>query len=98
MLSVLYNQRERGDDDQNSALYALGHGSGYDTDETMIINFECRFNHVLISYGVTPTATLITANDANNRRLGRVCLPTDDAQIKIADKNDERSRQERPGK
>jgi len=45
VLSVLYNQRERGDDDQNSVLYALGHGSEYDTDEIMIINFECRFNH-----------------------------------------------------
>lgn len=89
MLSVLYNQGERGGDDQNPALCALGHGFGYDTDETMIANFERRFDiTVLEAYGITPTATLATANDADNRRLGSVGLPIDDAQIKIVDEND----------
>jgi len=89
MLSVLYNQGERGEDNQNPALYALGHGFGYETDESMIASFERRFNiTVLEAYGITPTATLATANDADNRRLGSVGPPTGDARIKIVDEND----------
>jgi acyl-CoA synthetase (AMP-forming)/AMP-acid ligase II len=87
MLSVLYNQAES--DNQNPASYALGHGFGYDTDKGIIADFERRFNvTVLEAYGITPTATLATANDADNRRLGSVGLPIDHAEIKIVDEND----------
>lgn len=89
MLSVLYNQTESADDDENSAVYAVGHGFGFGTDETMIANFERRFDvTVLEAYGITPTATLATANSPEDRRLGSVGRPTPDAAVKIVDEDD----------
>lgn len=89
MLSVLYNQAESADDDENPAAYAVGHGFGFGTDETMIASFERRFDiTVLEAYGITPTATLATANCPEDRRLGSVGRPTTDAEVKIVDKND----------
>lgn len=89
MLSVLYNQAERERDDENPATYAVGHGFGFGSDETMIANFERRFDvTVLEAYGVTPTATLATANRPGNRRLGSVGRPASHAEIKIVDEDD----------
>jgi acyl-CoA synthetase (AMP-forming)/AMP-acid ligase II len=89
MLSVLYNQAETERDDENPATYAVGHGFGFGSDETMIANFERRFDvTVLEAYGVTPTATLATANRPANRRLGSVGRPASYAEIKIVDEDD----------
>jgi acyl-CoA synthetase (AMP-forming)/AMP-acid ligase II len=89
MVSVLYNQMERADDDENPAAYAVGHGFGFGSDETMIANFERRFDvTVLEAYGITPTATLATSNLPGERRLGSVGKPLSHAQIKIVDEND----------
>ncbi len=89
MLSVLYNQAERPDDDDNPAAYAVGHGFGFGSDETMIANFERRFDvTVLEAYGITPTATLATTNRPDDRRLGSVGKPLPHADIKIVDEDD----------
>ncbi|MEF8807188.1 class I adenylate-forming enzyme family protein [Natronomonas sp.] len=89
MLSVLYNQEERADDDENPAVYAVGHGFGFGSDQTMIANFERRFDvTVLEAYGITPTATLATSNLPGERRLGSVGKPLSHAEIKIVDEND----------
>lgn len=89
MLSVLYNQAERVDDDENPARYAIGHGFGFGTDQTMIANFERRFDTtVLEAYGITPTATLATANRPDSRRLGSVGQPVSYAELKVVDEND----------
>jgi acyl-CoA synthetase (AMP-forming)/AMP-acid ligase II len=89
MLSVLYNQQERDDDADNPAAYAVGHGFGFGSDETMIANFERRFDvTVLEAYGITPTATLATTNHPDDRRLGSVGKPLPHAEIKIVDEND----------
>lgn len=89
MLSVLYNQVERETDDENPAAYAVGHGFGFGSDETMIANFERRFDvTVLEAYGITPTATLATTNRPSDRRLGSVGKPVSHAEVKIVDEND----------
>lgn len=89
MLSVLYNQEIRDSDAENPAAYAVGHGFGFGSDETMIANFERRFDvTVLEAYGITPSATLATANHAGDRRLGSVGKPTDYAEVKIVDEDD----------
>jgi len=89
MLSVLYNQAESAGDADNPASYAIGHGFGFGTDKTMIGSFERRFDiEVLEAYGITPTATLATANRPDDRRLGSVGRPTADAAIKIVDEDD----------
>ncbi|WP_255152313.1 AMP-binding protein [Halorarius halobius] len=89
MLSVLYNQPENAESDRNPASYAVGHGFGFETDETMIANFERRFDvKVLEAYGITPTATLATSNRPDDRRLGSVGKPVSHADVKIVDEND----------
>jgi acyl-CoA synthetase (AMP-forming)/AMP-acid ligase II len=89
MLSVLYNQETRDGDEDNPAAYAIGHGFGFGSDETMIANFERRFDvTVLEAYGITPSATIATANRPGDRRLGSVGKPTTDAAVKIVDGDD----------
>jgi len=89
MLSVLYNQKERETDAENPATYAVGHGFSFDSDETMIANFEQRFDvTVLEAYGITPTATLATTNHSGDRRLGSVGKPVPYADVKIVDEDD----------
>jgi acyl-CoA synthetase (AMP-forming)/AMP-acid ligase II len=89
MLSVLNNRAAQDHDDENPATYAIGHGFGFETDESMISNFEQRFDiTVLEAYGITPTATLATSNRPEDRRLGSVGKPTTGSEIKIVDEND----------
>jgi acyl-CoA synthetase (AMP-forming)/AMP-acid ligase II len=89
MLSVLDTQEERPEDEENPADYAIGHGFGFESDETMIANFERRFGvSVLEAYGITPTATLATANRPGDRRLGSVGKPAPYAEVKIVDEDD----------
>ncbi|MFC7157036.1 AMP-binding protein [Halomarina halobia] len=89
MLSVLYNQEERRRDDENPVAYAVGHGFGFGSDETMIANFERRFGvTVLEAYGITPSATLATSNRPGDRRLGSVGKPVGHAEIRIVDGDD----------
>lgn len=87
MLSVLLNQSEVEPD--NPTAYALGHGFGFDTDEDLIMDFERRFDiTVLEAYGVTPTATIATANLPDDRKVGSVGRPLDYVDVKIVDEND----------
>ena len=89
MLSVLYNQEIRDRDAENPAMYAIGHGFGFGSDETMIANFERRFDvTVLEAYGITPSSTLATANRSGDRRLGSVGKPAPHAEVKIVDEHD----------
>lgn len=89
MLSVLYNKAESADDDRNPAAYAVGHGFGFEKDQNMISNFERRFDiTVLEAYGITPTATVATANCPDDQRLGSVGKPLPHAEIKIVDEDD----------
>ena len=88
MLPVLYNQAEVEDED-NPADFAIGHGFGYESDERIIADFERRFDvTVLEAYGITPTATLATANCIEDKRLGSVGKPTESAEIAIVDEDD----------
>jgi acyl-CoA synthetase (AMP-forming)/AMP-acid ligase II len=87
MLSVLDNQRTTDRDEDNPAAYAIGHG--FENDEAMIADFEQRFGvTVLEAYGITPTATLATSNQPDDRRLGSVGKPVRNAEIKIVDGDD----------
>ena len=89
MLSVLYNQETSERDAENPAAYAVGHGFGFGSDETMIANFERRFDvTVLEAYGITPSATLATANRPDDRRLGSVGKPASHTEVKIVDEHD----------
>ncbi len=89
MLSVLYN-RERGPaDGAESVDWAIGHGFGFDTDETLIRNFEDRFDiTVLEGYGVTEVATIATFNDPGDRRPGSVGRPVSYVDVRVVDDED----------
>lgn len=87
MLSVLYNQE--GKRNENPTEYALGHGFGFDTDESLISDFENRFDiTVLEAYGITSSATIATTNRPNDRKVGSVGRPLPYIDIKILDEND----------
>jgi acyl-CoA synthetase (AMP-forming)/AMP-acid ligase II len=89
MLSVLNNKTESADDDDNPAAYALGHGFGFERDRRLIADFERRFDiTVFEAYGITPTATLGTANRVDDQRFGSVGKPFSHVEIKIVDEND----------
>jgi len=89
MLSVLYNQAESPDDAENPTEYAIGNGFGLETDDTMIANFERRFDTtVLEAYGITPTATLATSNRPEDCRLGSVGRPAANVDVKVVDEDD----------
>ncbi|WP_254544764.1 class I adenylate-forming enzyme family protein [Halomarina pelagica] len=89
MLSVLYNREEHERDDETPVTHAVGHGFGFGSDETMIANFERRFDvTVLEAYGITPSSTLATSNRPGDRRLGSVGKPVSYAEIKIVDEDD----------
>lgn len=87
MLSVLYNQID--EHHENPTEFALGHGFGFDTDESLISDFEERFDiTVLEAYGITPSATLATTNRLNERKVGSVGQPLPYVDVKIVDEND----------
>ncbi len=89
MLSVLYNQRTEHRHENNPVDLAIGHGFGFGTDETLIENFEDRFDiTVLEGYGVTQTATIATYNTPDDRRIGSSGRPVSYANVQIVDDND----------
>ncbi|MFT4923822.1 MAG: acyl-CoA synthetase (AMP-forming)/AMP-acid ligase II [Haloarculaceae archaeon] len=89
MLSVLYNQSSERVRRDNPVDLAIGHGFGFDTDETLIKNFEDRFDiTVLEGYGVTQTATIATYNTPEDRRIGSSGRPVSYATVQIVDDND----------
>jgi acyl-CoA synthetase (AMP-forming)/AMP-acid ligase II len=89
MLSVLYNQASDQAREDNPVDLAIGHGFGFGTDETLIENFEDRFDiTVLEGYGVTQTATIATYNTPDDRRIGSSGRPVSYANVQIVDDND----------
>ena len=89
MLSVLYNQEAGPSDGTNPVEFAIGHGFGFGTDETLIEGFEERFGiAVLEGYGVTQTATLATYNTPDDRTIGSSGTPVSYADVQIVDEND----------
>lgn len=89
MLSVLYNQETGPDNGETSVEMAIGHGFGFGTDETLIENFEDRFDiTVLEGYGVTQTASLATINSSVDRKIGSSGRPVSYADVAIVDDND----------
>jgi acyl-CoA synthetase (AMP-forming)/AMP-acid ligase II len=89
MLSVLYNQATDQTREANPVDLAIGHGFGFGTDETLIENFEERFDiTVLEGYGVTQTATVATYNTPDDRRIGSSGRPVSYANVQIVDDND----------
>ena len=89
MLSVLHNQERKSKDNENPAKYAFGYGFGVETDESMIAEFEERFDITVIQgYGITPTATVATSNRPESRKLGSVGTPISYADVKIVDEDD----------
>lgn len=89
MLSVLYNQEAGPSNGATSVELAIGHGFGFGTDETLIKNFEERFDiTVLEGYGVTQTAGLATYNTPDDRRIGSSGKPVSCADVQIVDEND----------
>jgi len=89
MLSVLYNQETGHDHEDNPVDMAIGHGFGFGTDETLIENFEDRFDiTVLEGYGVTQTATIATYNSPTDRRIGSSGKPVSYVDVAIVDEKD----------
>jgi acyl-CoA synthetase (AMP-forming)/AMP-acid ligase II len=89
MLSVLYNQDTQQAHEDNPVDLAIGHGFGFGTDETLIENFEDRFDiTVLEGYGVTQTATIATYNTPDDRRIGSSGRPVSYVNVQIVDDND----------
>ncbi len=89
MLSVLYNQETGPAEGADTVQWAIGHGFGFDTDETLIRNFERRFDiTVLEGYGVTEVATIATYNHPGERRPGSVGTPVTHADVRVVDDDD----------
>ncbi|WP_246988232.1 class I adenylate-forming enzyme family protein [Halorientalis marina] len=89
MLSVLNNRAESADDADNPAAYALGHGFGFERDRRLIADFEHRFDvTVFEAYGITPTATLGTANRLDDQRFGSVGKPFSHVEVTVVDEDD----------
>jgi acyl-CoA synthetase (AMP-forming)/AMP-acid ligase II len=89
MLSVLYNQEAGPSDGATSVELAIGHGFGFGTDETLIENFEERFDiTVLEGYGVTQTGGLATYNTPDDRKIGSSGRPVPSANVRVVDEND----------
>jgi acyl-CoA synthetase (AMP-forming)/AMP-acid ligase II len=89
MLSVLYNRETDPEHETNPVDLAIGHGFGFGTDETLIRNFEERFDiTVLEGYGVTQTATIATYNTPEDRRIGSSGHPVSYADVRIVDDHD----------
>lgn len=88
MLSVLQNQDTQ-PAGENPVTMAIGHGFGFGTDETLIEDFEERFDiTVLEGYGVTQTATIATYNTPDDRKIGSSGRPVAYAEVAIVDDND----------
>jgi acyl-CoA synthetase (AMP-forming)/AMP-acid ligase II len=89
MLSVLYNQEAGPPEGASRVDLAIGHGFGFGTDETLIENFEERFDiTVLEGYGITQTGTLATYNTPEDRTIGSSGKPVSFAEVQIVDEND----------
>lgn len=89
ILSVLYNQGSETNNNANPVEMAIGHGFGFWTDETLIKNFEERFDvTVLEGYGVTQSASIATYNSPSDRRIGSSGKPVSYADVAIVDESD----------
>lgn len=89
LLSVLYNQYTGSGTMKNSVDLAIGHGFGFGTDETLIREFEDRFDiTVLEGYGITQTSTIATYNKPGDRRIGSSGKAVSYADVEIVDEND----------
>lgn len=89
MLSVLYNQQDLEQYEENTVNFAIGHGFGFRNDENLIKNFEQRFDiTVLEGYGTTQVGTIATYNRPDQRRIGSVGQVASFADVDIVDEND----------
>lgn len=89
MLSVLNNREDA--PDSNPVEMAIGHGFGFGfgADETLIREFEERFDiTVLEGYGITQTSTIATYNTPDNRRIGSSGTAVSYATVEVVDEND----------
>lgn len=89
LLSVLYNRSTGPEPAAETVEMAIGHGFGFGTDETLIREFESRFDiTVLEGYGVTQTSTIATYNTPDDRRIGSSGKAVSYADVEIVDEND----------
>jgi acyl-CoA synthetase (AMP-forming)/AMP-acid ligase II len=84
MIAVLNNQPERADDADNPIKYAVGFGASGEIVE----DFEDRFDLTVIEgYGLAETATMVTANRVDDRRVGSIGKPVEHVEVEIVDDN-----------
>lgn len=89
LLSVLNSQYSGDGTMDNPVELAIGHGFGFGTDETLIREFEDRFDiTVLEGYGITQTSTIATYNTPDDRRIGSSGRPVSYAAVEVVDGND----------
>lgn len=89
MLSVLHSQHSGAEPMETPVALAIGHGFGFGPDETLIREFEDRFDvTVLEGYGVTQTSTIATYNTPEDRRIGSSGKAVPYADVEIVDGND----------
>ncbi|MFB6149877.1 MAG: class I adenylate-forming enzyme family protein, partial [Halobacteriales archaeon] len=88
MLSVLNAQRSE-DHHENPAETVIGHGFGFGTDESLIREFERRFDvTVFEGYGTTETGTIAAFNGPGQRQIGSSGRPVSYAEVAIVDEDD----------
>ncbi len=89
LLSVLNSQHVGSEPMENPVEMAIGHGFGFGTDETLIREFEARFDiTVLEGYGITQTSTIATYNTPEDRRIGSSGKAVSYADVEIVDEDD----------
>ncbi len=89
MLSVLHSQHTGPETLDVPVELAIGHGFGFGTDETLIREFEDRFDvTVLEGYGITQTSTIATYNTPDDRRIGSSGRSVSYADVEVVDEND----------
>ncbi|MFW5924010.1 MAG: class I adenylate-forming enzyme family protein [archaeon] len=89
MLSVLNNQASDRASRSNPAEVVVGHGFSFGTDETLIEEFEERFDvTVYEGYGTTETGTIATYNRPGERKLGSSGTPVSYTEIDVVDDDD----------
>jgi acyl-CoA synthetase (AMP-forming)/AMP-acid ligase II len=89
LLSVLNSQHTGSEPMENPVEMAIGHGFGFGTDETLIREFEARFDiTVLEGYGITQTSTIATYNTPDDRRIGSSGKAISYADVEIVDEDD----------
>lgn len=89
LLSVLNSRYAGSGTMENPVEMAIGHGFGFGTDETLIREFEERFDvTVLEGYGITQVSTIATYNTPGDRRIGSSGKPISYTEVEIVDEND----------